>query len=73
MVLDEGPRTTLPSVQPVLGFKRRAVSNERSRAGPPNWTILGQALRDDKVSGFRGQALRDDKVSGFTGQVLRDD
>ncbi|PIJ60669.1 hypothetical protein V513_12300 [Mesotoga sp. H07.pep.5.3] len=47
MVLDEGPRTALPSVQRVLGFKCRAVSNERSRAGPPNWTILGQALRDD--------------------------
>ncbi|RLL84439.1 hypothetical protein Y697_09720 [Mesotoga sp. BH458_6_3_2_1] len=47
MVWDEGPRTALPSAQRVLGFKRRAVSNERSRAGPPNRTILGQALWDD--------------------------
>ncbi len=47
MVWDEGPRTALPSAQRVLGFKRRAVSNERSRAGPPNRTILGQALGDD--------------------------
>ena len=32
----EGPRTALPSVQRVLGFKRRAVSNARSRTGSLN-------------------------------------
>jgi len=49
--LSEGRSTVdgqrcLHSDQRVLGFKRRAVSNARSRAG---------TSRDDKVSGFRGR------------------
>jgi hypothetical protein len=40
----------------------KRVLDTRSRAEPPNRNILGQALRDDKASGFRA-SLRDDTAS----------
>ena len=47
MILDGQRRTGLLSVHRFLGA--------RSRAEPPNRNILGQALRDDKASGFSGR------------------
>ena len=47
---DGGPLTenvVFISIQRVLVLKRTADLRARSRAGPPNRTILGQALRDD--------------------------
>jgi len=56
--LDEGRFFTAISVQRFLAsgsFSVQRILDARSRAEPPNRNILGQALRDDKASGFSGR------------------